>query len=106
MLTCAMAVWISVPGTCAVVAFTVRTATATRLQVAGAPRAAPEGMVAVPVRVRTRLFGTLRLSFVMKAAEAKDEGRFNDLWQQMLSLVENGGDEVPDDEPVRPGEKS
>ena len=32
------------------------------------------------------------------AAEAKDEARFNELWEQMLSLVENDGEEVPDDE--------
>jgi hypothetical protein len=34
------------------------------------------------------------------AAEAKDETKFNDLWQQMLSLVESDGEEVPDDELV------
>jgi hypothetical protein len=34
------------------------------------------------------------------AAEAKDEAKFNDLWQQMLTLVENDGEEVPDDELV------
>ena len=44
------------------------TATATHLQVTGKPRAAPGGLVAVPVRVRTRLFGTLRLAFALKIA--------------------------------------
>jgi hypothetical protein len=34
------------------------------------------------------------------AAEARDEQKFNDLWQQMLSLVADGGEEVPDDELV------
>ena len=34
------------------------------------------------------------------AAEAKDEARFNELWGQMLSLVEHDGEEVPDDELV------
>lgn len=34
------------------------------------------------------------------AAEAKDEAKFNDLWQQMLTLVQNDGVEVPDDELV------
>ena len=34
------------------------------------------------------------------AAEAKDEAKFNDLWQQMLTLVEQDGEEVPDDELV------
>jgi hypothetical protein len=34
------------------------------------------------------------------AAEAKDEAKFNDLWQQMLTMVENDGEEVGDDELV------
>ena len=34
------------------------------------------------------------------AAESKDEARFNELWQQMLDLVANDGEEVPDDELV------
>jgi hypothetical protein len=34
------------------------------------------------------------------AAEAKDEAKFNDLWQQMLTLVANDGEEVDDDELV------
>jgi hypothetical protein len=34
------------------------------------------------------------------AAEAKDEAKFNELWQQMLTLVEKDGEEVPDDELV------
>jgi penicillin-binding protein A len=41
------------------------TATATRVRVAGAPHDLPGGLVAVPVRVYTRLFGTLRLSFIL-----------------------------------------
>jgi len=32
------------------------------------------------------------------AAEAKDEGKFNELWQQMLTLVESEGEELGDDE--------
>jgi penicillin-binding protein A len=44
----------------------LRTATATRLQATGDPRDAPGGLVAVPVRVSTRLFGTLRLAFALK----------------------------------------
>jgi hypothetical protein len=32
------------------------------------------------------------------AAEAKDEEKFNDVWQQMLSLVATDGEEVGDDE--------
>jgi hypothetical protein len=34
------------------------------------------------------------------AAEAKDEAKFNELWQQMLSLVENDGEPVADDDLV------
>ena len=34
------------------------------------------------------------------AAEAKDEAKFNELWQQMLSLVTNAGEEVPVDDLV------
>lgn len=34
------------------------------------------------------------------AAEAGDESKFNELWGQMLSLVENDGEEVADDELV------
>jgi hypothetical protein len=34
------------------------------------------------------------------AAEAKDEAKFNDLWQEMLTLVESDGEQVPDDELV------
>ena len=44
----------------------LRTATATRLQVTGKPRDISGGLVAVPVRVRTRLFGTLQLAFALK----------------------------------------
>ena len=36
----------------------------------------------------------------VEAAEAKDESRFNELWGQMLELVENDGEQVPDDELV------
>jgi len=32
------------------------------------------------------------------AAEAKDEAKFNDLWQQMLTIVKNDGEEIGDDE--------
>jgi hypothetical protein len=34
------------------------------------------------------------------AAEAKDEAKFNELWQQMLTLVESDGEEIADDELV------
>ncbi len=51
----------------------LRTATATRLQVTGKPRAAPGGLVAVAVRVHTRLFGTLQLAFALKIAGGSGE---------------------------------
>jgi peptidoglycan glycosyltransferase len=51
----------------------LRTATATRLQVTGKPRNAPGGLVAVPVRVHTRLFGTLRLAFALKIVGGSGE---------------------------------
>jgi len=41
----------------------MRTATATSARLAGSPREASGGVVLVPVRVRTRLFGTLALSW-------------------------------------------
>jgi hypothetical protein len=34
------------------------------------------------------------------AVEAKDEAKFNELWQQMLGLVASDGEAVPDDELV------
>jgi hypothetical protein len=34
------------------------------------------------------------------AVEAGDEGRFAELWQQMLDLVKRNGNAVPDDELV------
>ncbi len=50
------------------------TATATSLEVAGKPRDVPGGLVEVPVRVRTRLFGTLSLGFRLKILEGGREG--------------------------------
>jgi hypothetical protein len=51
----------------------IRTATATRLQVTGKPRNAPGGLVAVPVRVHTRLFGTLALSFQLRILSGESD---------------------------------
>ncbi len=33
----------------------------------------------------------------VSAVEAGDEGRWQELWQQMLQLVQNDGEELPDD---------
>jgi hypothetical protein len=52
----------------------LRTATATRLRVTGKPHAAPGGLVAVPVRVHTRLFGTLALAFMLRIAGGSGGG--------------------------------
>lgn len=52
----------------------LRTATATRLRVTGKPRAASGGLVAVPVRVHTRLFGTLQLAFALQVAGGSGAG--------------------------------
>jgi cell division protein FtsI/penicillin-binding protein 2 len=52
----------------------LRTATATGAQIADSARGVAGGLVAVPVRVRTRLFGGLSLSFTLKVIEASAEG--------------------------------
>ena len=70
----------------------LRTATATRLQVAGSAHGRTEGSVEVPVRVTTRRFGTLSLDFVLKTAE--QDGTTRVLWTR--SPVFPG---------VRPGEQ-
>jgi hypothetical protein len=36
----------------------------------------------------------------VSAVEAGDEGRFQELWGQMLEIVQNDGNAVPDDELV------
>lgn len=51
----------------------LRTATATELTVVGKPRGAAGGLVAVPVRVRTRLFGALALTFTLRVTDAGGE---------------------------------
>ncbi|HMD51672.1 MAG TPA: penicillin-binding transpeptidase domain-containing protein [Solirubrobacteraceae bacterium] len=50
------------------------TATAARAQVTGPARGVEGGLVTVPVRVDTRLFGELPLDFTMKVAEAAGQG--------------------------------
>jgi peptidoglycan glycosyltransferase len=50
------------------------TATATSLRVTGKARAAQDGLVAVPVVVHTRLFGTLRLSVEMRISSGVEGG--------------------------------
>ena len=62
----------------------LRTATGTRLRVAGKPRGEPADIVAVPVRVYTRLFGTLALDFRMKVASGNEGDRV--AWSRSLSF--------------------
>jgi len=50
------------------------TATATSMRVTGPPHSTPEGLMTVPVRVRTRLFGVLSLSFQLKILTGGAEG--------------------------------
>jgi len=52
----------------------MRTATATRLRVAGKPKSAAGGVVLVPVTVRTRLFGTLSLSARVRVVHEAEGG--------------------------------
>ena len=53
----------------------LKTATATRVRVRGGPRDISNGLVAVPVRVGTRLFGTLALSFMLKVLDTSEGTR-------------------------------
>jgi penicillin-binding protein A len=60
------------------------TATATSMRVLGAAHPAPAGAIAVPVRVRTRLFGTLRLDFTV--AFAHEAGAAGVAWSRSLAF--------------------
>jgi hypothetical protein len=61
-------------------------------------RIANEGQYRLPDQHATRLNELDNQA--VAAAEAKDEAKFNDLWQQMLTLVESDGEELGDDELV------
>lgn len=56
-------------------AHALRMATATDLTVIGKPREGKAGLVTVPVRVRTLLFGTLQLSFVLRVGGSDGQVR-------------------------------
>ena len=62
----------------------LRTATATSMRLAGTARSGPGGQVLVPVRVRTRLFGTLALSFALTTASGGEGGRI--AWSASLAF--------------------
>jgi len=61
------------------------TATATSLRVTGKARAAQDGLVAVPVEVHTRLFGTLRLSVEVRIVGGV-EGGHAIAWSRSLTF--------------------
>jgi cell division protein FtsI/penicillin-binding protein 2 len=63
----------------------LRTATATRLKITGRPQGVAGGLVAVPVRVDTRLFGPLALSFAVRAVEGGGEG-IRIAWSRSLAF--------------------
>ncbi len=63
----------------------MRTATATTLRAAGKPRSSAGGIVTVPVRVSTRLFGTLALDVRLKII-AGAEGGDAVVWSRSLSF--------------------
>jgi penicillin-binding protein A len=58
------------------------TATATVMRPAGRPRNLPGGQVSVPVRVQTRMFGTLTLSFAFKTVDGGEGIRI--AWSRAL----------------------
>jgi penicillin-binding protein A len=58
------------------------TATATQMKVAGKAHAVADGGVGVPVRVRTRLFGTLSLTFTIRVAPGAAGPRV--IWSRSL----------------------
>jgi peptidoglycan glycosyltransferase len=60
------------------------TATATALTVRGKPHDVSGGLVAVPVRVRTHLFGTLSLAFQLKIVEGSEGARV--VWSRSLAF--------------------
>lgn len=62
----------------------LRTATATQLSLAGKARSASHGRVTVPVRVHTRLFGTLSLPFVVEAVQGARGARV--AWSPSLAF--------------------
>jgi penicillin-binding protein A len=63
----------------------MRTATATSLEVIGKPRDGPGGLVSVPVRVRTRLFGTLALDAQLRIVSGT-EGSATIAWSPSLAF--------------------
>jgi penicillin-binding protein A len=63
----------------------LRTATATATRIVGHARSLADGEVEVPVRVKTRLWGTLALDFTLKVGEAGSSGQRVD-WSRSLTF--------------------
>lgn len=63
----------------------MNTATATGLRVAGKAHSAPDGLVAVPVKVSTRLFGTLALSAEVRVGSGAEGGE-KIAWSRSLAF--------------------
>jgi penicillin-binding protein A len=63
----------------------LRTATATAVHVAGKAHSVAGGAVSVPVRVSTRVFGTLSLPFTMKVREGGEDGP-SVVWSSSLTF--------------------
>jgi len=63
----------------------MNTATATSLRVTGKARAAKDGLIAVPVKVRTRLFGTLALNVDVRIV-SDAEGGHAIAWSRALAF--------------------
>jgi hypothetical protein len=61
-------------------------------------RIASEGQFRLPDDIQTRL--NELDNEAVTAVESGDEGRFHQLFEQMLTLVESDGERVPDDELV------
>jgi peptidoglycan glycosyltransferase len=62
------------------------TATASGVRVMGSPRGAAGGVEVVPVRVRTRLFGTLAENFRLPIVAEPDEGGERVVWSRSLTF--------------------
>jgi len=63
----------------------MNTATATGLRVAGKPHHSADGLVTVPVKVSTRLFGTLALSVELPVASQAEDGE-RVTWSRSLAF--------------------
>ncbi len=72
-------------GFAAAYAEAMRTATATSLRAVGKPRTAGNGVVSVPVSVRTRLFGTLALDLRLRIASEGERGE-TIAWSRSLTF--------------------